>query len=667
MDTGKAKQRIGELISIITQADIDYYELDKPTMSDYDYDMLINELKKLEKDYPQLIREDSPLHRVGGQAHPKMKKFHHTEPMISLDNAYDIQDVRDFVVRVNKLSGKTPAYTTEPKIDGLAIAIIYKKGVLTIAATRGDGEMGEIVTENIKTIKSIPHKLKEPLDVEIRGEVYMPISSFLTLNKQREEDGLDVFANPRNAAAGSLRQLDPSVTASRELDFFGYWAKVEGGGLFNDNPLSDSHFDRLKYIKKLLIPVNSDFRLCKDMDEIERFIDDLAKKKEKLNYAMDGVVLKVDDTTIYETLGSTAKAPRWAIAYKYPPEQAKTIVKDIIVQVGRTGAMTPVAELEPVKLAGTTVSRATLHNEEELTRKDIRIGDTVTIHKAGEIIPEVLSVDLDARRKDSKPFEMPDTCPVCGSEAAKPEGEVVRRCVNPYCKAKMVGQIIHFTVAMGLDGIGESVINELYEKKLIEDPADLYTLTKEDLAQIGRFKEKSINNFLTSVEGSKSKSLSAMIYGLGIRFVGEATAELLSNKFGSIENILKTDIDELSGVEGIGEKTAKAIHDGLHSKTISTILEKLHEAGIDPKAEVITGELTGKIFVFTGTLSKYTRPEAEALVKKYGAKASSTVSKSTTYVVAGEEAGSKLDKAQKLGVMVLTEEKFIEMMEKLTS
>lgn len=666
MDTGKAKKRIDELIGIITHADIDYYELDKPTMSDYDYDMLTNELKKLEKDHPQLIREDSPLHRVGGQAHPKMKKFHHTESMISLDNAYDIQDIRDFVTRVNKLSGKTPAFTTEPKIDGLAIAIIYKKGILTIAATRGDGEMGEIVTENIKTIKSIPHKFKEPLDVEIRGEVYMPISSFIALNKQREEDGLDVFANPRNAAAGSLRQLDPSVTASRELDFFGYWAKVENtGSLFDESPLPYSHFDRLKYIKKLLIPVNPDYELCKGMDEIERFIDDLAKKKEKLNYAMDGVVLKVDDTTIYETLGSTAKAPRWAIAYKYPPEQAKTVVKDIVVQVGRTGAMTPVAELEPVQLAGTTVSRATLHNEEELTRKDIRIGDTVTIHKAGEIIPEVLSVDLDMRTKDSSPFEMPDTCPVCGSEAAKPEGEVVRRCVNPYCKAKMVGQIIHFTIAMGLDGIGESVINELFEKKLIEDPADLYTLTKEDLAKIGRFKEKSINNFIKSVEGSKSKSLSAVIYGLGIRFVGEATAELLANKFGSTENILKADIDELSGVEGIGEKTAKAIYDGLHSETISTILKKLKEAGIDPKAEVITGELTGKIFVFTGTLTKYTRPEAEALVKRYGAKASSTVSKNTTYVVAGEEAGSKLDKAQKLGVVVLTEDKFIEMMKKL--
>ena len=666
MDTGKAKKRIDELISIITQADIDYYELDKPTMSDYDYDMLINELKKLEKDHPQLIRENSPLHRVGGQAHPKMKKFHHTEPMISLDNAYDIQDVRDFVARVNKLSGKTPAFTTEPKIDGLAIAIIYKKGVLTTAATRGDGEMGEIVTENIKTIKSIPHKLKEPLDVEIRGEVYMPISSFLSLNKQREEDGLDVFANPRNAAAGSLRQLDPSVTASRELDFFGYWAKVEPTGrLFDESPLPDSHFDRLKYIKKLLIPVNPDYTLCKGMDEIERFIDDLARKREKLNYAMDGVVLKVDDTTIYETLGSTAKAPRWAIAYKYPPEQAKTIVKDITIQVGRTGAMTPVAELEPVQLAGTTVSRATLHNEEELTRKDIRVGDTVTIHKAGEIIPEVLSVDVSMRQKDSIPFEMPDTCPVCGSEAAKPEGEAVRRCINPYCKAKMVGQIIHFTVAMGLDGIGESVINELFEKKLIEDPADLYTLTKDDLTQIGRFKEKSINNFLKSVEGSKSKSLSAMIYGLGIRFVGEATAELLANKFGNIENILKADIDELSKVEGIGEKTATAIYDGLHSTAINAILKKLHEAGIDPKAEVVTGELTGKTFVFTGTLTKYTRPEAEALVKKYGAKASGTVSKNTTYVVAGEEAGSKLDKAQKLGVAVLTEEKFIEMMAKL--
>ena len=378
MNINEAQERIKQLSALIIQANKDYYELDKPMMNDYEYDQLVIELKQLKKEYSDSDKNtqsslfsliDEAIGKVGGEAHPQMKKYTHSEPMISLDNAYDLADTRDFVARVGKLTGRTPVFVAEPKIDGLAIAIIYRKGLLTMAATRGDSVQGEIVTDNIKTIKSIPHKLPEPLDIEIRGEVYMPVSSFIALNKQREDDGQELFANPRNAAAGSLRQLDPAVTASRELDFFGYWAKVESSGLLFDSILPDSHSDRLQYLKKLHIPVNPDYQVCENMERIELFITKLAQKKEKLNYAMDGVVIKVDNTTLYETLGSTAKAPRWAIAYKYPPEQAKTLVKDITIQVGRTGALTPVAELEPVLLAGTTVSRATLHNEEELSAR----------------------------------------------------------------------------------------------------------------------------------------------------------------------------------------------------------------------------------------------------------------------------------------------------------
>ncbi len=661
MQRPEAKKRIKELRRQIEEHNRLYYELDNPRISDRQYDLLMRELIALERQYPDLAAGDSPTQKVGASPSQKFSPVAHKKPLLSLDNALNFDELQEFDARVKKGLGSASEveYDVELKMDGLAVSLIYEKGDLAIASTRGDGKTGENITENIKTIKSIPHTLELPIDIEIRGEVFLPLKDFYALNEERGKAGLAVFANPRNAAAGSLRQLDASETKKRPLDFFAYGAEF---------PISNVKFpmtqmEALEYLKKVGIKINPYTKAVKGIDKTIEFCAEFEKKRENLNYEIDGIVVKVNDFSLQKRLGSTMKSPRWAIAYKFPPQQKETVVEDIEVQVGRTGTLTPVAHLRPVRVSGVTVSNSTLHNEDEIKRKDIRIKDHVIIQRAGDVIPQVVRVVKEKRTGKEHIFKMPESCPVCGGDVYRHEDEAAVKCLNSSCPAKLKESIRHFASrqAMDIEGIGESLAGELVDKGLVRDASDLYFLTKDQLLTLERKADRSVENILSAVAASKSKGLANLLYGLGLPNVGKKAAQLLAENFGSLDELMRSGDDSFTRIEGIGPKIAGSIARYFKDKNNHNLIMRLKKAGIDPRPQkdrVKGGKLEGKTFVFTGSLSKRSREEAQELVRSLGGRLSSSVSKKTDHVVAGSDPGSKYDKAVKLGVNILTESEF---------
>ncbi|MGB9181324.1 MAG: NAD-dependent DNA ligase LigA, partial [Pyrinomonadaceae bacterium] len=646
-----------------------YYVQDNPEISDVEYDALLSRLQKLEEAHPELVTPDSPTQRVGGRPAEGFPEYTHRRPMLSLDNSYNIDDLRAFDERCRKLADGRPfEYVAELKIDGLSISLHYEHGLLVRGVTRGDGRTGEDVTQNARTIRSVPLKLKDASldigpEIEIRGEAYLSRSVFEKINAEREEEGAARFANPRNAAAGTIRQLDPKIVSARRLDLFAY--DVIAG---ERKPFA-THWQALEWAERAGFHVNPNRAPCKTIDEVIAFCNQMEMKRDELGYEIDGVVVKVNSTALQDEFGATTKAPRWAIAYKYPARQATTQVLEIVVQVGRTGALTPVANLQPVLLAGTTVARATLHNEDEIKRLDVRIGDWVLIEKSGEIIPKVLKVIESRRTGAEKRFRMPKTCPVCGGVVSRPEGEVVARCVAADCAAQLKARLLHFASrrAMRIEGLGEALVEQLTESKMVRDVADLYSLKLEDVAALERKAEKSAANLIAQIETSKLRDLPQLIYGLGIRHVGERTANLLARHFRSLERLSGATIEEIDAIHEIGLTVAQSVRDWFDDDGNLKLCERLRAAGV--RTEMFGGEtqtldeaFAGKQFVLTGTLEGMTRDEARSLIEARGGRVTSTVSKKTNYVIAGAEAGSKLDKAQSLGVRVIDEAALKEML-----
>ncbi len=658
------KKEIEDLREKIRYHEYRYYVLDDPEISDAAYDRLMNRLKDLEAALPELVTPDSPTVRVGGAPREGFQTVRHARPMLSLDNAFSYDALRDFDRRVREASGRQKIeYVAEHKFDGLSISLQYEDGILSRGVTRGDGTTGEDVTPNVKTIRSIPlridtavlKKAKLSPDFEVRGEVLMTRKAFEALNRQQEQSGGKIFVNARNSAAGAVRVLDPSITAARRLDFFAYYLLVDG-----KVPLA-KHSESLGVLKQLRFRASDDWKLCDGIDEVIAYCDDWDAKREELPYEIDGVVIKVNSTAIQNELGYTAKAPRWAIAYKYPARQETTVVTDIIVQVGRTGALTPVAVLEPVQVGGVTVSRSTLHNMDEIERLGLQIGDAVIIERAGEVIPHVVKVVKPGKHR--KPFRMPKHCPECGSTIHKDEDGVAYRCVNASCPAKRKESLLHFAGrhAMNIDGLGDKIVDQLVDKGLVKDVADLYLLKLEDLAALDRMAEKSAQNLLDEIEASKKNNLARLIYALGIRFVGERTAQLLAEHFSSLEELAAAKEEQLVGVPEVGPKVAAAIVEFFSEPANRQLIKKLHKAGVHPtaeKREVKSQKFAGKTFVFTGSLSNRSREEAGELVQQHGGKVAGSVSKKTDYVVVGADPGSKYDKAKELGVTILTEAEF---------
>ena len=656
----QVEERIQYLKDEINKSNYKYYVEENPYLSDFDYDKMFAELKELEEKYPLLKTPDSPTQRVGSVSE---KFFSHTHKyrLYSLDNTYSAEELKKWYERVCKEYNKKLQLVCELKIDGLAIALTYDKGLFTLGVTRGDGVTGENITPNLKTIKAIPLKLFEPKTLEVRGEIYMPKTSFEKLNEESLAKGEKVFANPRNAASGSLRQLDSKITAKRDLSMFTYT------GIFEDAEDKNikTHYDGMMYLKKLGFKVNPNIRLVDDIQGAIDYCNEWATKRFDLNYATDGVVIKVNDFAIQKDLGFTARAPKWATAFKFPPEEVATKVLDIEVNTGKTGIVTPVAILEPVQLAGSTVARASLHNFDEIKRLDIRIGDTVLIKKAAEIIPKVVKV-MDTDIHESLPVvKPPKICPSCGAKLVERCGEVGLYCQNPDCGSLMCAKIEFWASkdAMDIDNVGPSLIQQLYDKKFISNPVDLYRLTMQDLMQLDLVKEKSAMNIYTSIQKSKTKPLNRLLTALGIRHVGKETADILSGEFATLDDIKNADVERLANIEGIGGIIAQSIYDFFHEERNVKMIEELKELGVNPVSKVKpkSDKLTGKTFVLTGTLQNMTRDEASAIIKSHGGKTSSSVSKKTSYVLAGENAGSKLDKAQNLGVIILTEDDFLEM------
>ena len=656
----QVEERIQYLKDEINKSNYKYYVEENPYLSDFDYDKMFTELKELEEKYPLLKTPDSPTQRVGSVSE---KFFSHTHKyrLYSLDNTYSAEELKKWYERVCKEYNKKLQLVCELKIDGLAIALTYDKGLFTLGVTRGDGVTGENITPNLKTIKAIPLKLFEPKTLEVRGEIYMPKTSFEKLNEESLAKGEKVFANPRNAASGSLRQLDSKITAKRDLSMFTYT------GIFEDTEDKNikTHYDGMMYLKKLGFKVNPNIRLVDDIQGAIDYCNEWATKRFDLNYATDGVVIKVNDFTIQKDLGFTARAPKWATAFKFPPEEVATKVLDIEVNTGKTGIVTPVAILEPVQLAGSTVARASLHNFDEIKRLDIRIGDTVLIKKAAEIIPKVVKV-MDTDIHESLPVvKPPKICPSCGAKLVERCGEVGLYCQNPDCGSLMCAKIEFWASkdAMDIDNVGPSLIQQLYDKKFISNPVDLYRLTMQDLMQLDLVKEKSAMNIYTSIQESKTKPLNRLLTALGIRHVGKETADILSGEFATLDDIKNADVERLANIEGIGGIIAQSIYDFFHEERNVKMIEELKELGVNPVSKVKpkSDKLAGKTFVLTGTLQNMTRDEASAIIKSHGGKTSSSVSKKTSYVLAGENAGSKLDKAQNLGVIILTEDDFLEM------
>ncbi len=656
----QVEERIQYLKDEINKSNYKYYVEENPYLSDFDYDKMFTELEELEEKYPLLKTPDSPTQRVGSVSE---KFFSHTHKyrLYSLDNTYSAEELKKWYERVCKEYNKKLQLVCELKIDGLAIALTYDKGLFTLGVTRGDGVTGENITPNLKTIKAIPLKLFEPKTLEVRGEIYMPKTSFEKLNEESLAKGEKVFANPRNAASGSLRQLDSKITAKRDLSMFTYT------GIFEDAEDKNikTHYDGMMYLKKLGFKVNPNIRLVDDIQGAIDYCNEWATKRFDLNYATDGVVIKVNDFAIQKDLGFTARAPKWATAFKFPPEEVATKVLDIEVNTGKTGIVTPVAILEPVQLAGSTVARASLHNFDEIKRLDIRIGDTVLIKKAAEIIPKVVKV-MDTDIHESLPVvKPPKICPSCGAKLVERCGEVGLYCQNPDCGSLMCAKIEFWASkdAMDIDNVGPSLIQQLYDKKFISNPVDLYRLTMQDLMQLDLVKEKSAMNIYTSIQESKTKPLNRLLTALGIRHVGKETADILSGEFATLDDIKNADVERLANIEGVGSIIAQSIYDFFHEERNVKMIEELKELGVNPVSKVKpkSDKLAGKTFVLTGTLQNMTRDEASAIIKSHGGKTSSSVSKKTSYVLAGENAGSKLDKAQNLGVIILTEDDFLEM------
>ncbi|PAB58552.1 NAD-dependent DNA ligase LigA [Anaeromicrobium sediminis] len=661
MDREVAKKRIEELTDEINYHNHRYYVLDSPEISDYDYDMMLNELIKLEEEFSDLKKIDSPTQRVGGKALESFNQVIHTVPMLSLGNSYNKEDLIDFHSRVKKVISDKIEYVVEPKIDGLSVSLKYENGIFVQGATRGDGSVGEDVTHNLKTVKSIPLKLKENINLQVRGEVYISQENFLKLNKIQEEKGQNLFANPRNAAAGSLRQLDPKIAARRNLDIFVFNIQSIVGKEFI------SHSEGLEYLKSLGFRV-SDYTICDNIEDVIKTCENFGDKRGSLAYEIDGMVIKINDLSQREELGFRSRSPRWAIAYKFPAEQQETKLEDIVVQVGRTGALTPTAILEPVKVAGSTVSRATLHNEDYIREKDVRIGDYVIIEKAGDVIPAVVRVVMDKRPDGLEEFNMPKQCPVCGEETIRIDKEAVTRCVNSSCPAQLRRSIIHFVSrnAMNIDGLGESIVTLLLDNELIKDIADLYYLKKEELLPLERMGEKSATNLINAIEKSKNNDLGRLIFGLGIKLVGERAANLLASEFKTMDNFIKASFEEIVNIPEIGDKMASSIITYFKEDKNIEVINKLKDVGVNMNSlkiqdESVEKKFEGMTFVLTGTLTKYKRKEAKEIIENLGGKVSGSVSKKTNYVLAGTEAGSKLTKAQDLGVNIISEDEFEEM------
>jgi DNA ligase (NAD+) len=659
-----AKNEIEQLREKLRYHEYRYYVLDDPEISDAAFDRMMNRLKELEAAHPELITADSPSQRVGGAPREGFQTVRHARPMLSLDNAFSYDALRDWDRRVRESSGREKIeYIGEHKFDGLSISLQYENGVLARGVTRGDGTTGEDVTPNVKTIRSIPLRIESAAlkkaklagDFEVRGEIVMPRKSFEALNRQQEESGGKIFANPRSAAAGGVRVLDPGITAQRRLEFFAYYLLVDGKVPFA------KHSDSLQVLKQLRFHASDDWKLCAGIEEVFTYCDAWDSKREKLPYEIDGVVIKVNSVGIQNELGYTAKAPRWAIAYKYPAQQESTVVNDIRVQVGRTGALTPVAVLEPVQVGGVTVSRSTLHNMDEIERLGLQIGDTVLIERAGEVIPHILKVTKEGKHR--KPFRMPKHCPECGSAIHKSDDEVAYRCVNAACPAKRKESLLHFASrhAMNIDGLGDKIVDQLVEKGLVKDVADLYSLKLDEVAELERMAEKSAQNLLDEIEASKKNSLARLIYALGIRFVGERTGQLLAEQFSSLDEFAAAKEEQLVEVPEVGPKVAASIAEFFSEPANRQLIKKLYKAGVRPTAEkrvVKSQKFAGKSFVFTGGLANRSREDAGELVKQHGGKVSGSVSKKTDYVVVGSDPGSKYEKAKELGVPVLTESEF---------
>ncbi len=659
-------KKIEELREKIRYHNYRYYVLDDPTVSDTEYDQLMRDLIELENKYPQYISPSSPTQRVGIAPVSEFATVRHITPMLSLANAFSIEELRAFDQRIKKIIYEQKLeYVIELKIDGLAVALVYENGIFVRGATRGDGTTGEEITPNLRTVKTIPLKLfgeNIPIRIDVYGEVYMKKSDFKRLNEERMKNGGSLFANPRNAAAGSVRQLDPRITAQRHLDTFIYRATFPLENKFN------THMEVLNYLKKIGFKVNPHIKLCQDIKEAINYCQKWIKKKEGLDYEIDGMVIKVNSLRTREELGSTTRSPRWAIAYKFPAQQTTTKVRDIVVQVGRTGALTPVALLDPVKISGSVVQRATLHNEDEIRRKDICIGDIVLIQKAGEVIPEVVKVIKEKRTGKETEFVMPTQCPVCGAKVFRPEGEVVSRCNSLTCPAQIKERIRHFASrdAMDIEGLGPAIIDQSVEKDLIKNISDLYFLKRDDLISLKRMADKSADNLLDAIEKSKKKSLANLIYGLGIRYVGVHTSEVITRYYPSLEKFKKASLEELIEINEIGPKIAESIILFFKEKENLNIIERLRSAGLNFSQEEEEkrekGEevqiLAGKQFVLTGTLKDFTRAKAKEIISELGGRVTGSVSKKTDYVVAGEDPGSKYQKAQELGVTIINEEEF---------
>ena len=661
MEKKQAKERIEELRKQTQYYANKYYDEDKPEISDFEYDMLMVELRNLEKKYPEFKSSDSLTQKVGGHVKEGFKKVTHEVPLQSLQDVFSLVEVEDYIEKINEKAKENDIedtnYVVETKIDGLSAALEYKQGKFVRGATRGNGLVGEDVTENLRTIKTIPMELNEKIDITVRGEVFISKKDFEKMNQEREEDEKELFANARNAAAGSLRQLDSKITAKRPLDIYIFNVQKIEGKEFN------SHFEELEYLSKLGFNVNPVRIDCKNIEEIENAIKKIGEERENLTFGIDGAVVKVDDLKFREILGTTAKVPRWAIAYKYPPERKETILKDIVCQVGRTGVITPMAILEPVRVAGSKISKTTLHNEDFIKEKDIRIGDTVVIQKAGDVIPEIVEVKKKKRTGKEVEFEMPKVCPVCGAPAIREEGEAAVRCTGIECPAKLYRNLVHFVSreAMNIDGLGEAIIKQLLDKGLIKNMADIYALKFEDIASLKKNGKKFAENLINSINRSKQNDLYRLITAFGIRHVGVKASKVLAKRYKNMKNLMKATSEELAMIEDIGPIVADSIREFFLQDQTIDLIEKLKQAGVNMKhleEENSDDRFNGKTFVLTGSLEKYTRNEASSIIEKFGGKTSSSVSKKTDYVLAGEDAGSKLTKAQSLGVKILTEEEF---------
>lgn len=671
MTIDEAAKRAEELRTRLNQWSREYYVEDKPTVEDYVYDKEYAELVAIEEQYPDLITSDSPTQRVGGKVLEGFEKVIHDIPLYSLNDVFSKEELIAFDQRVQKAVGRVVDYCCELKIDGLSVSLRYEDGNFVRGATRGDGTVGENITENLKTVRSVPIKLKEPMNIEVRGECFMPKRSFVQLNQDREAEGKDIFANPRNAAAGSLRQLDSKITAKRNLDTFLYTVADFG-------PMqAKTQYDALEELEKIGFHTNREKRLCHSIDEVWSYIEEYHDKRVDLPYEIDGIVIKVNEFSLQDQLGFTVKAPRWAAAYKFPPEEVETLIENIEWTVGRTGVVTPTAIMTPVRVAGTTVSRASLHNGDYIKLKDIRLKDTVLIYKAGDIIPEVSQVVLDKRPKDSEEYQLPTHCPVCGSELVHLDEEVALRCINPKCPAQMKEGLNHFVSrnAMNIDGLGPRVLEQMYDKKLVADVADLYKLTEEELLTLDKIKEKSANNILTAIDNSKDNSVERLIFGLGIRHVGAKAAKILAEHFGDLETLSKSDYESIIALDTIGDIIADSVVTYFSNEEVHELMNELKQAGVNfeykglrnAQLQEVESPFKEKTVVLTGKLTRFTREEAKETIENLGGKVTGSVSKKTDIVVAGEDAGSKLTKAQELGIEVWTEDQMADALAKSRS